>query len=55
MLGVPRDSDDQTIRRAFKKLSLKYHPDKYTGKDSEMAKNKFADIVNAYEVLADPE
>ena len=52
---MPRNADEKTIRKAFKKLSIKYHPDKNQGKDQEVAKDKFAEIVNAYEVLTDPE
>lgn len=53
-LGLKRGASEQEIKRAFKKLSLKYHPDK--NKDNpEQAKEKFAKIVNAYEVLKDPE
>lgn len=54
LLGVKRNADETEIRRAFKKLSLKYHPDK--NKDNpEKAKKKFIEIANAYEVLSDPE
>ena len=52
LLGVKRNASKAEIRRAFKKLSLKYHPDK--NKDNpEKAKAKFVKIANAYEVLSD--
>ena len=52
ILGVKRDASKNEIKRAFKKLSLKYHPDK--NKDNpEKAKEKFIEIANAYEVLSD--
>jgi thioredoxin-like negative regulator of GroEL len=52
LLGVKRSATKNEIRRAFKKLSLKYHPDK--NKDNpEKAKAKFIKIANAYEVLND--
>ena len=52
LLGVKRSASKSEIRRAFKKLSLKYHPDK--NKDNpEKAKAKFIKIANAYEVLSD--
>ena len=52
LLGVKRTASKSEIRRAFKKLSLKYHPDK--NKDNpEKAKAKFIKIANAYEVLSD--
>ena len=54
ILGVPRNADDATIKKAFKKLSLKYHPDK--NKDnSEKAKDMFVKVANSYETLIDPE
>jgi DnaJ family protein C protein 16 len=54
LLGVARNANDQQLKKAFKKLSLKYHPDKNKGNE-EVAKKKFAEIVNAYEVLKDPD
>lgn len=54
VLGVPRNADTATIKKAFKKLSLKYHPDK-NKQNPEKAKERFTEIVNAYETLKDPE
>ena len=54
LLGVRRDASKEEIRRAFKKLSLKYHPDKNKNKKNpEKAKEMFIKIANAYEVLND--
>eukprot|EP00162_Nutomonas_longa_P011572 comp20621_c0_seq1/m.42034 comp20621_c0_seq1/g.42034 ORF comp20621_c0_seq1/g.42034 comp20621_c0_seq1/m.42034 type:complete len:360 (-) comp20621_c0_seq1:42-1121(-) len=50
ILGVNRDADDREIKKAYKKLSLKYHPDKNPGED---AKAKFVEVAEAYEVLSD--
>jgi curved DNA-binding protein CbpA len=52
-LGLKRDASAKDIKKAFKKLSLKYHPDKNKDK-SEWAKNKFIEVANAYETLSDP-
>ena len=52
-LGVSRNATPKEIRKAFKKLSLKWHPDK-NKKNPEVAKNMFIKIANAYEVLSDP-
>ena len=52
LLGVPRTATKAEIRKAFKKLSLKYHPDK-NKKNPEKAKEMFIKIANAYEVLID--
>jgi thioredoxin-like negative regulator of GroEL/DnaJ-domain-containing protein 1 len=53
ILGVSRSASDAEIKKAFKKLSLKYHPDK-NKKDPERAKNMFIKVANAYEILSDP-
>jgi len=50
VLGVPRDADEDTIKKAFRKLAMKYHPDKNPGKANEQ---KFKEINQAHEVLSD--
>jgi DnaJ-class molecular chaperone len=51
ILGVTKDSNPTQIRKAFRELALKHHPDK--NKNSEESKQKFMEIVQAYEVLSD--
>ena len=53
ILGVPRTSSQDEIRKAYLKLAHKYHPDK-TGGD-KAAENKLKEINAAYDVLKNPE
>lgn len=52
ILGVPRDAEAKEIKRAYRKLALKYHPDK--NPDDKQAEERFKEINEAYEVLGDP-
>jgi len=53
ILGVPRDATQEQIHRAYRRLALKYHPDKNPG--NKEAEEKFKLISEAYQVLSDPE
>lgn len=50
VLGVSRDASDKEIKRAYRKLSKKYHPDL---NDSPDAEEKFKEVTEAYEILSD--
>eukprot|EP00903_Cladosiphon_okamuranus_P008939 g8555.t1 len=52
LLGVSRTSTEKEINTAYKKLAMKYHPDKTRG--DEVAAEKFKEIATAYAVLSDP-
>lgn len=52
VLGVRADASPQEIKSAYRKLALRYHPDK--AKDKAQANEKFAQISHAYEILSDP-
>lgn len=53
VLGVSRDADDKTIKKAYRKLAKKYHPDTSVG--NKQAEEKFKEVTEAYEILSDPE
>jgi curved DNA-binding protein len=52
VLGVPRDADQDAIRRAYRKLARTYHPDLNSDSDAE---DRFKELGEAYEVLSDPD
>ncbi|KAJ8398770.1 hypothetical protein AAFF_G00419670 [Aldrovandia affinis] len=51
VLGVPRTATQKEIKKAYYQMAKKYHPD--TNKDDPQAKEKFAQLAEAYEVLSD--
>ena len=53
LLDVSRSADGEDIKKAYRKLALKYHPDRNSG--SKDAEERFKEVTEAYEVLRDPE
>ncbi len=53
LLGVSRDASAAEIKKAYRKLAVKYHPDKNPG--DKAAEDKFKEISHAYEILSTPE
>lgn len=53
ILGVSHSATPEEIKKAYKKLALKHHPDKNQETDSAKAEERFKEIGKAYEVLSD--
>ena len=53
VLGVDKKADEKKIKTAYKKLAVKYHPDKNPGNE-KVAEENFKKVGEAYAVLSDP-
>lgn len=53
VLGIQRSADEKEIKRAYRKLAKKYHPDTNAG--NKQAEQKFKEVTEAYTILSDPE
>ena len=53
ILGVSKNASDDEIKKSYRKLAMKYHPDR--NKDDKTSEKKFKEVSAAYEILKDPE
>lgn len=52
-LGVPKNASDEDIKKAYRKLAMKHHPDRNQGDSSKVSEEKFKEAKEAYEMLSD--
>jgi len=55
VLGVPKNASEDEIKKAYRKLAMKYHPDRNQGEAGKEAEVKFKEVKEAYEMLSDAE
>src|SRR5947207_10872972 len=55
VLSITRTASDEDVKRAYRRLAMKYHPDRNEGDGKHEAEVKFKECAEAYEVLSDPE
>jgi len=53
ILGVPKNASDEDIKKAYRKLAMKHHPDRNQGDAAKAAEEKFKEAKEAYEMLSD--
>ena len=54
VLGVPKNATEDDIKKAYRKLAMKHHPDRNQGDTATKAEERFKEAKEAYEMLSDP-
>jgi molecular chaperone DnaJ len=54
VLGVPKNASDEDIKKAYRKLAMKHHPDRNQGDGTKKSEERFKEGKEAYEMLSDP-
>src|SRR5215204_6570654 len=55
VLGMAKNASDEDIKKAYRKLAMKYHPDRNQGDQNKKAEDQFKEAKEAYEMLSDPQ
>jgi molecular chaperone DnaJ len=55
VLGVPKNASDEEIKKSYRKLAMKHHPDRNQGDAAKAAEERFKEAKEAYEMLSDPQ
>ncbi|HEY6511264.1 MAG TPA: molecular chaperone DnaJ [Burkholderiaceae bacterium] len=55
VLGVAKNASDEDIKKAYRKLAMKHHPDRNQGDDAKKSEDKFKEAKEAYEMLSEPQ
>ena len=55
VLGVTKNASEDDIKKAYRKLAMKHHPDRNQGDDAKKSEDKFKEAKEAYEMLSDPQ
>ena len=55
VLGVPKNASDDEIKKAYRKLAMKFHPDRNQGDEGKDAEANFKEAKEAYEMLSEAE